>query len=134
LYGLRGYIAPAATVSSSAGSAISVYENFDDSAMGFQSGELSGSPYDLSELVVGDVLQHCDSAGVLLQTLTVLSTAGAGTINVTSTPSPAPADGDVLRLASYDTALAASRLRYAWLADTNGTLGAAADPGKEYTY
>ena len=136
LYARTGIIAPAATVASAAGSVITLWENVDDSGNGFASGLMDAGEgeYDVDLFVAGDVLSHCNSLGVHLQALEVASTAGGTTLTVKSTPSPSPVDGDVIRLASYDTATARAQGRFAWLADASGTLGSASATGKEYTF
>ncbi len=139
LYGALGQLAPAATVQavSGGGLKLSVFEEFGSDPLAFQSGVDPDRQYDVSTFAVGDVIQHCDPSGVFVQNLTIGSITAPTVIIVTTTPSPAVSAGDVVRLASYDNTAGSLRdlkALFAWLADSNGTLGAAGDAGKEYRY
>lgn len=139
LYGALGQIAPAATVEGVGGGGVKlfVYEEFGSDPLAFQSGVDADRQYDVSTFAAGDKIQHCGSDGTFIQNLTIDSVTEPRTIIVTTTPSPSVSIGDVLRLSSYDNTAGSSRdlkALFAWLADSNGTLGAAADAGKEYRY
>ena len=134
IYTRQGQIAPAGVVSASSGNNIDLYENIDDSSLGFQSGLISDKQYDVDTFSAGDLIQHCDSTGVAIQILKIASKSGSARLVCTSTPSPTPVDGDVIRLAPYDTATTDAKSRFAWLADANGSLGTANDAGKEYSF
>jgi hypothetical protein len=134
LYTRQGQIGPSGVVSSSSGNNIDLYENYQDSADGLQSGFISGNEYDVDTFTAGDFINHCDSTGVVIQLLKIGSTSGSGRITCTSTPSPTPVDGDIVRLATYDSSTTTSQDRFAWLSDAAGTLGAANDAGKEYSF
>jgi hypothetical protein len=134
IYARSGDIAPAAVVESGAsGTTIPVAADLADG--GFQSGDLTSAPLDVSVFKVGDKIQHCDGNGTFVQNLEVatISTSPAQIIT-TATPSPLPAAGDVIRLADYDTSTTTNQDAFAWLADSNGTLGAGNDTGKEYSF
>ena len=133
IYTNTALIAPAAVVESGAsGTTIPVAEDFADG--GFQSGDLSAFPKDASSFTVGDNLQHCDGNGTFIQNVKIVAIATSpSVITVKTTPSPLPAAGDILRLQSYDGNLSAAKDRFAFIADTNGTLGSSSDAGKEYS-
>lgn len=135
IYTRQGQIGPSATVVSVAGATITVRQNYLDASLGFQSGLSSSSAqYDVSTFSAGDVVEHCDTTGVVAQSLTISSISGNTDIVMTTTPSPTPSAGDVIRLASYDSATTTARDRFAWFADASGKLGAANDEGKEYSF
>ena len=132
IYARSGLIAPSAVVDSVVGSTLTLFENYPDDARAFQSGlDASGvGAFDISNFQQGDVIDHCDRSGVVYQQLTISSLTAPATVVVSPSPSPAPAQGDVLRLSSYDDVSTARQDRFAWLSDTNGTLGSGNDPGK----
>jgi hypothetical protein len=135
LYSRQGQIGPSAVIVSVAGTTLTVRQNVLDAALGYQSGATSSpAPYDVSSFTVGDVVDHCDTSGVVAQQLTIASISTPATIVVTTTPSPTPIAGDVIRLTSYDAATSTARDRFAWFADADGKLGAADDNGKEYSF
>jgi len=133
LYGLTALIGPSAVVESGAsGTNIPIAEDFADG--GFQSGDLTTYPKDVSSFSIGDVLQHVDANGVFIQTLTMIGFATSpSSIDVSSTPSPLPVAGDILRLVRYSpSGNTSAKERFAYIADSNGTLNPT-DAGKEYT-
>ena len=133
IYAKTAVIAPSAVVESGAsGVTIPLAEDFADG--GFQSGRLSAAPKDVSSFSVGDNLQHCNDHGVFVQNVKIVAIATSpSSITVKTTPSPLPAAGDILRLQPYDGNLSAAKDRFAFIADTGGTLGSSSDAGKEYT-
>ena len=133
IYTNTAIIAPSAVVESGAsGTSIPVAEDYADG--GFQSGSSSVYPKDVSSFTVGDNLQHCDENGTFIQNVKITAIATSpSVITVKATPSPLPVAGDILRLQPYDGNLSATRERFAFIADTSGTLGSSSDPGKEYT-
>ena len=118
--------------SGASGTTIPVAEDFADG--GFQSGLGSSYPKDVSSFIVGDNLQHCDEHGAFIQNVKIVAIATSpSVITVKTTPSPLPVAGDILRLQPYDGNLSATRERFAFIADTNGTLGSSSEAGKEYS-
>ena len=134
LYARSGDIAPSAVVESGAsGTTIPVAADLADG--GFQSGDLTSAPLDVSVFTVGDKIQHCDGNGTFVQNLEIASiSTSPAQIITTVTPSPLPSAGDVVRLAEYDTSTTTAQDAFAWLADSSGTLGAGNDTGKEYSF
>ena len=133
IYAKTAIIAPSAVVESGAsGTSIPLAEDFADG--GFQSGDLSTYPKDVSSFSVGDNLQHCDEHGAFIQNVKIVAIATSpSSITVKTTPSPLPVAGDILRLQPYDGNLSTARDRFAFIADTSGTLGSSSDAGKEHT-
>jgi hypothetical protein len=129
IYGSVGQIAPALVVDGYSAPTLTVELN--KSAGGFQSGQ-TAITVDTGRFAVGDVVAHCSSVGVQLQLLTIASIPTNATLTFTTTPSPAPSAGDVIRHAPYTSGGTAAKARFAYLADSAGTLGS--DAGKEYTF
>lgn len=129
IYGSVGQIAPALVVDGYSAPTLTVELN--KAAGGFQSGETTIT-VDTGRFAVGDVVAHCSSVGVQLQLLTIASIPTNATLTFTTTPSPAPSAGDVIRHAPYTSGGTAAKARFAYLADSAGTLGS--DAGKEYTF
>lgn len=101
---------------------------------GFQSGELSGvGASDVADLVVGDVYDHCDPSGAVIEQGFVFVGEGSGVVSWSKTPGTTPQVGDVFRVTDYDGATTRQKGRYAALADSNGQLGSGNDDGHQYT-
>lgn len=136
LYGNTGFIAPAMVCKTYAGSGAQVVMEVSraGSGNGFQSGELDDAPEDASDIAAGDVFDHCDEHGALIEAgLIVLNVATGGVVDFTTTPATAPTPGDLFLPADYDNASARQQARYAYLADSNGQLGAGNAAGQQYT-
>lgn len=133
IYTNTAIFAPSAVVESGAsGTSIPIAEDYADG--GFQSGLNPNYPKDASSFIVGDNLQHCDENGTFIQNVKITAIATSpSVITVKATPSPLPVAGDILRLQPYDGNLSDTRDRFAFVADTNGTLGSSSDAGKEYS-
>ena len=131
LYTRSGVIAPSCVVDSWSDPTLTVEADY--AAGGFQSNSInSATPNDTSAFLAADIVQHCDQYGVKIQQLTVATIPTATTMTFTSTPSPSPAAGDILRMEAYTSCVARQTDKFAFLADSSGTLGS--DAGKEWTF
>ena len=131
LYTRIGAIAPSCVVTSWSAPTLTVKADY--AAGGFQSNSPdSETPNDTSAFLAADVCQHCDQYGVKIQQLTIATIPTSTTMTFTSTPSPAPSAGDIIRMEVYTSCVSRQTDKFAFLADSNGTLGS--DAGKEYSY
>lgn len=80
----------------------------------------------------GDVVQITDQYGTVITATATVASTGTNTITLTAAPGTAPASGNVVRVASYASAVAAQRSRWAFVADASDEVDG--DPDNAYTY
>lgn len=139
LYDQPRLIAPAAVVDSWDGGTSTLTLEDDYDTGGFQSGLLDFDPYnapvDLSDFASGDIVDLCNSKGVVQQANLEIDTIDTGTGQVTfvTTITVTPSAGWIMRMADYANCVSRQTARYAYLANSSGIVGVGSDAGATYT-
>lgn len=140
IYGRVGLVAPSAVVESWDTGTGRLTVEPDLAGGGFQSGEAPAAVRDLSDFAVGDIVDLCDSTGAVRVAGLEIATRDVINNRVTFVTAPdtggspvTPVAGDVLRVSDYDRSITRQKDRYAYVADSDGVLGAFNVDGQDYT-
>lgn len=90
------------------------------------------TPTDRAGFAAGDVVQVCDQYGTQVTATATIASVGTNTLTLTASPAVAPTGGDVVRVASWGSAVTSQRGRWAFVADADDEVGGSAT--NAYTY